>query len=66
MTERQYKELLHTLGINAGKSSVDTKELLEAKLSEYLDRTDAEAEQKVSDIQDALDYVMGTQALLAQ
>ena len=57
MTEKQYKELLQTLGINATKSNVQIKELLEAKLNEYLDRTDAEAEQMVSDIQDALDYV---------
>lgn len=57
MTEQQYKELLETLGIGTGKSSADTKELLDAKYNEYLDRTDAEAEQMVSDIEDALDYV---------
>ncbi len=57
MTEKQYKELLETLGIGTGKSSADTKELLEAKLNEYLDRTDAEAEQKASDVQDAMDYL---------
>ena len=57
MTEQQYKELLQTLGINAAKSNMQIKELLEAKLNEYLDRTDAEAEQMEADIQDALDYV---------
>jgi len=57
MTEQQYKELLQTLGINATKSNVQTKELLEAKLNEYLDRADAEAEQKASDVQDAMDYL---------
>ncbi len=57
MTEKQYKKLLKTLGIGTNKSNVEVRELLDAKLNEYLDRTDAEAEQKVSDIQDALDYV---------
>ncbi len=57
MTEQQYKELLETLGIGTGKSSADTKELLDAKYNEYLDRTDAEAEQMVSDIEDAMDYL---------
>ena len=57
MTEKQYKELLQTLGINAAKSNVQIKELLEAKHNEYIDRTDADAEQMEADIQDALDYV---------
>ena len=57
MTEKQYKKLLKTIGIGTNKSNTEVKELLDAKLNEYLDRTDAEAEQMVSDIQDALDYV---------
>ena len=57
MTEQQYKELLQTLGINAANSNLQIKELLEAKLNEYLDRTDAEAEQMASDVQDAMDYL---------
>ncbi len=57
MTEQQYKELLQTLGINVANSNLQIKELLEAKLNEYLDRTDAEAEQKASDVQDAMDYL---------
>lgn len=57
MTEKQYKELLKTLSIGINRSNMEAKELLEAKLNEYLDRTDVEAEQMVSDIQDALDYV---------
>ncbi len=57
MIEQQYKELLQTLGINAAKSNAQIKELLEAKHNEYIDRTDADAEQMEADIQDALDYV---------
>lgn len=57
MTEKQYKKLLKTLGIGFNRSNTEVRELLDAKLNEYLDRTDAEAEQMVSDIQDAMDYV---------
>ena len=57
MNEKNFKELLKQLNIGQNKSSVEIKELLESKLSEYLDRQDEEAEEIVSDIQDALDYV---------
>lgn len=56
MSEQQYKELLKKLGIAPNKSYAEAYELLDAKLNEYLDRTDAEAEKIASDIQDAMDY----------
>ena len=57
MNEQQYKELLKKLGIALNKSYAEAYELLYAKLNEFLDRTDADAEQMVSDIQDAMDYI---------
>lgn len=57
MAEKQFKDLLENLKIGLNKSNVEIKELLDAKLNEYLDRQDESAEEMVSDIQDALDYV---------
>ena len=37
MNEQQYKELLRTLGIGTNRSNMEVKELLDAKLNEYLD-----------------------------
>jgi len=45
---------LKILGIGTNKSNTEVKELLDAKLNEYLDRMGEEAEQMVSDIQDDL------------
>lgn len=57
MTEKNLKELLKQLNIGQNISYAEIKELLDAKLSEYLDRQDDKAEGMVSEIQDAWDYV---------
>ena len=44
MNEQQYQELLKVLGFASNKSYTEAYELLDAKLNEYLDRTDVEAE----------------------
>lgn len=57
MTEQQFTDLLKMLKIPINNRSYgDLFELLDAKLSEYLDRQDARSQELIDDIQDALDY----------
>lgn len=57
MTEQQFTELLIKLKIPSNNRSYgDLYELLDAKLSEYIDRQDAASQEVINDIQDALDY----------
>lgn len=57
MNEQQFTELLKKLKIPTNnRSYADIFDLLDAKLSEYLDRQDEASQALVDDIQDALDY----------
>ena len=56
MDEKTLQELLIKLGIPTNRSYTDLYELLDAKLSEYLDRQDEASQNMVPEIQDALEY----------